>query len=64
MHRRPLPAPSSASGVTEPVREDVISWTTYLVNMEGHHDALNAPVLMAECKRALFDMGPLKAPGE
>ncbi|WJX23885.1 hypothetical protein P8452_13067 [Trifolium repens] len=48
----------------EPIREPIISWATYPMNMEGHHNTLSAPVLLTECKRALFDMGPHKAPGE
>ncbi|GAU43787.1 hypothetical protein TSUD_378120 [Trifolium subterraneum] len=48
----------------EPIRESVISWATYPMSMEAHHNILSAPVLLAECKKALFDMGPHKAPGE
>jgi hypothetical protein len=32
--------------------------------MEAHHNALSATIQFSECKKALFDMGPLKAPGE
>ncbi|KAK2356470.1 hypothetical protein QL285_093800 [Trifolium repens] len=46
------------------VRDPIISWTTYPANMEAHHNALSATIQFSECKKALFDMGPLKAPGE
>ncbi|GAU42748.1 hypothetical protein TSUD_77850 [Trifolium subterraneum] len=46
------------------VCDPIISWTTYPTNMEAHHNALSATIQFAECKKALFDMGPLKAPGE
>jgi hypothetical protein len=46
------------------VRDPVISWTTYPQNLETEHHKLSSPVHYFECKQALFDMGPYKAPGE
>ncbi|RHN77611.1 putative RNA-directed DNA polymerase [Medicago truncatula] len=46
-----------------PIRDPIISWNTY-PTLEEHHDSLSAHVQINECKRALFDMNPHKAPGE
>ena len=46
-----------------PIRDPIISWTTY-PTLEEHQDSLSARVQINECKRALFDMNPHKAPGE
>jgi hypothetical protein len=48
----------------KPIRDPVVSWSTYPMNLEADHDRLSARVGFSECKRALFDMGPHKAPGE
>ena len=48
----------------EEVCDPIVSWTTYPTNMEAHHNALSASIQFVECKKALFEMGPLKAPGE
>jgi hypothetical protein len=48
----------------KPIRDPVVSWSTYPMNLEADHDRLSARVGFFECKRALFDMGPNKAPGE
>ncbi|GAU39340.1 hypothetical protein TSUD_60910 [Trifolium subterraneum] len=47
-----------------PIRDPVVSWTTYPQNLQTEHHKLRYAVQYAECKRALFDMGPHKAPGE
>jgi len=46
------------------IRDLIVSWNTYPDTVETHHDHLSANINFMECKRALFDMGPLKAPGE
>jgi hypothetical protein len=46
------------------VRDSVVSWNTYPNNIENHHNKLNATIDFMECKKALFDMSPYKAPGE
>jgi hypothetical protein len=46
------------------VRYSVVSWNTYPNNIENHHNKLNATIDFMECKKALFDMSPYKAPGE
>ncbi|GAU35182.1 hypothetical protein TSUD_319920 [Trifolium subterraneum] len=48
----------------QPIRDPVISWSTYPMNLEAEHIRLSAPVSFVDCKKALFDMGPHKAPGE
>ncbi|GAU42633.1 hypothetical protein TSUD_238250 [Trifolium subterraneum] len=47
----------------KPVRDPVVSWTTYPQNLETEHHKLSSAVQYVECKQALFDMGPHKAPG-
>ncbi|GAU49878.1 hypothetical protein TSUD_408170 [Trifolium subterraneum] len=46
------------------VCDSIVSWTTYPNNMEKHQKNLNDIIQFDECKKALFDMGPLKSPGE
>ena len=46
------------------IRDSIVSWNTYPNTVETHHDQLSANINFIECKKALFDMGPLKAPGE
>ncbi|PNX85610.1 ribonuclease H, partial [Trifolium pratense] len=48
----------------QPIRDSIISWSTYPVNLEAEHLRLSAPISFVDCKKALFDMGPHKAPGE
>jgi len=48
----------------EDVREPIISWNTYPTNLETHQNTLGVMIQFVECKKALFDMGPLKSPGE
>ncbi|MCI01616.1 hypothetical protein A2U01_0022643, partial [Trifolium medium] len=45
-----------------PIRDPIISWTTYPQHLETDHRKLSSPVHFSECKQALFDMGPHKAP--
>ncbi|GAU50641.1 hypothetical protein TSUD_184330 [Trifolium subterraneum] len=45
-------------------REHVVSWNTYPHSIESHHDRLGANVQFSERKKALFEMGPHKAPGK
>jgi len=47
-----------------PIRDYIVSWTTYPNVVEEQHERLNATIQLIECKRALFDMSPHKAPGE
>ncbi|GAU24370.1 hypothetical protein TSUD_390790 [Trifolium subterraneum] len=47
-----------------PIRDSIVSWTTYPNVVEDHHGILSANVQLNECKSVLFDMGPHKAPGE
>jgi len=47
-----------------PVRDYIASWNTYPNVVEEHHERLSAIIQLNECKRALFDMSPHKAPGE
>ncbi|PNX89319.1 hypothetical protein L195_g045438, partial [Trifolium pratense] len=46
-----------------PIRDPIISWTTYPQTLEVEQDRLSGPLHFSECKRALFEMGPHKAPG-
>ncbi|GAU23111.1 hypothetical protein TSUD_305580 [Trifolium subterraneum] len=48
----------------KPVCDPVVSWTTYPQNLETEHHKLSSAVQYVECKQALFDMSPHKAPGE
>ncbi|GAU47272.1 hypothetical protein TSUD_280950 [Trifolium subterraneum] len=48
----------------QPIRDPVIFWSTYPMNLEAEHIRLSAPISFVDCKKALFDMGPHKAPGE
>lgn len=45
-------------------RDNVISRNTYPLIMEEQKNTLSANIHIKECKKALFDMGPHKAPGE
>ncbi|GAU46481.1 hypothetical protein TSUD_402360, partial [Trifolium subterraneum] len=45
------------------IRDAIVSWKTYPQHLETEHRKLSAPVHFSECKQALFDMGPHKAPG-
>jgi len=45
-------------------RDNVISRNTYPSIMEEQHNTLSANIQIKECKKALFDMGPHKAPEE
>lgn len=49
---------------TERDREQLVGWNTYPTTQETHHAELRARVTLEEVKRAIFDMGPHKAPGE
>ncbi|PNX89210.1 hypothetical protein L195_g045327, partial [Trifolium pratense] len=48
----------------QPIRDPIIAWATYPMNLETNHQRLSSPVSFIECKNALFAMGPHKAPGE
>lgn len=45
-------------------REPLITKTSYLANFADHHEFLGARATQAEVKKALFAMGPHKAPSE
>ena len=46
------------------ISDPVISWATYPQILEANHNKLSGQVNFSECKRALFEMGPHKAPRE
>ncbi|GAU48589.1 hypothetical protein TSUD_405790 [Trifolium subterraneum] len=48
----------------KPICDPIISWTTYPQNLDNEQHKLSSPVLYSECKKALFDMGSHKSPGE
>jgi hypothetical protein len=46
------------------VREQMVSRNTYPSKVENHQNRLTSNIGFMECKKALFEMGPYKAPGE